>query len=125
MASSSAATASGSTSRSALAQNGAGKAKRPGSVTVIDFATCTVVAQWPIPGGGGPDMGNVSADAKQLWLSGRFNSAAYIIDTTSDAVTKFRVGAEPHGLTVWPQPGRYSKGHTWICVSQARPKWSR
>ena len=22
------------------------------------------------------------------------------------------LGAEPHGLTVWPQPGRYSLGHT-------------
>jgi hypothetical protein len=22
------------------------------------------------------------------------------------------VGKEPHGLTVWPQPGRYSLGHT-------------
>jgi DNA-binding beta-propeller fold protein YncE len=89
-----------------------GKAKGPGSVTVIDFATRAVVAQWPIPGGGSPDMGNVSADGRQLWLSGRFDSAAYMIDTTSGAVTKFRVGVEPHGLTVWPQPGRYSQGHT-------------
>jgi hypothetical protein len=22
------------------------------------------------------------------------------------------VGGMPHGLTVWPQPGRYSLGHT-------------
>ena len=42
----------------------------------------------------------------------RFDSDAYMIDTTSGAVTKFRVGVEPHGLTVWPQPGRYSQGHT-------------
>ncbi|TGV77756.1 YncE family protein [Mesorhizobium sp. M00.F.Ca.ET.149.01.1.1] len=89
-----------------------GKAKGPGSVTVIDFATRAVVAQWPIPGGGSPDMGNVSADGKQLWLSGRFDSEVYMIDTTSGAVTKIRVGIEPHGLTVWPQPGRYSQGHT-------------
>jgi YVTN family beta-propeller protein len=89
-----------------------GKAKGPGSVTVIDFATRSVVAQWPIPGGGSPDMGNVSADGKQLWLSGRFDSDVYMIDTTSGAVTKIRVGVEPHGLTVWPQPGRYSQGHT-------------
>ena len=27
-------------------------------------------------------------------------------------MTKIAVGAEPHGLTVWPQPGRYSLGHT-------------
>lgn len=89
-----------------------GRAKGPGSVTVIDFATRSVVAQWPIPGGGSPDMGNVSADGKQLWLSGRFDSEVYMIDTTSGAVTKIQVGVEPHGLTVWPQPGRYSQGHT-------------
>ncbi|RWF73965.1 MAG: YncE family protein [Mesorhizobium sp.] len=89
-----------------------GRADGPGSVTVIDFATRSVVAQWPIPGGGSPDMGNVGADGKQLWLSGRFDSEVYMIDTTSGAVTKIRVGVEPHGLTVWPQPGRYSQGHT-------------
>lgn len=83
-----------------------------GSVSVIDFATRSVVAQWPVPGGGSPDMGNVSADGKQLWLSGRFDSEVYMFDTTSGAVTKVRVGVEPHGLTVWPQPGRYSEGHT-------------
>jgi len=89
-----------------------GKANGPGSVSVIDFATRSVVAQWPIPGGGSPDMGNVSADGSQLWLSGRFDAEVYMIDTTSGAVTKIKVGSEPHGLTVWPQPGRYSQGHT-------------
>lgn len=84
----------------------------PGSVSVIDFATRSVVAQWPIPGGGSPDMGNVSADGKQLWLSGRFDSEVYMFDTTTGAVVKIPVGVEPHGLTVWPQPGRYSQGHT-------------
>jgi len=89
-----------------------GRARGPGSVTVIDFATRTVVAQWPVPGGGSPDMGNISADGRQLWLSGRFDSEVYMFDTTSGAVTRIPVGAEPHGLTVWPQPGRYSQGHT-------------
>ena len=83
-----------------------------GSVSVIDFATRKVVANWPIPGGGSPDMGNVSADGKTLWLSGRFDDEVYAIDTTSGAVKKIPVGSEPHGLTVWPQPGRYSLGHT-------------
>ena len=83
-----------------------------GSVTVIDFASEKVVAQWPIPGGGSPDMGNVSANGKELWLSGRFDDEVYRIDTTSGQVTKIAVGKEPHGLTVWPQPGRYSLGHT-------------
>jgi YVTN family beta-propeller protein len=83
-----------------------------GSVGVIDFATRKVEATWPIPGGGSPDMGNVSADGKTLWLSGRYDNVVYAIDTTSGAVTKIPVGREPHGLTVWPQPGRYSLGHT-------------
>lgn len=89
-----------------------GKRGGPGSVSVLDFATRKVVAQWPIPGGGSPDMGNVSADGTRLWLSGRFDDVVYDIDTRSGEVTKIKVGAEPHGLTVWPQPGRYSLGHT-------------
>jgi len=89
-----------------------GKPHGKGSVSVIDFASEKVVAHWPIPGGGSPDMGNVSADGKWLWLSGRFDDVVYRFDTSSGAVTQVKVGQEPHGLTVWPQPGRYSVGHT-------------
>jgi sugar lactone lactonase YvrE len=85
-----------------------------GSVSVIDFATRQVVANWPIPHGGSPDMGNVSADGRMLWLSGRFDDVVYAIDTSTGKVKKIKVGMEPHGLTVWPQPGRYSLGHTGI-----------
>ncbi len=90
------------------------KGVNKGSVSVIDFATREVVANWPIPGGGSPDMGNVSADGKTLWLSGRYDDLVYAFDTTTGAVRKIKVGAEPHGLAVWPQPGRYSLGHTGI-----------
>ncbi|ANC43442.1 MULTISPECIES: YncE family protein [Burkholderiaceae] len=83
-----------------------------GSVSVIDFATRKLLVTWPIPGGGSPDMGNVSADGKELWLSGRFDDVVYAINTTTGAVKTIPVGMEPHGLTVWPQPGRYSLGHT-------------
>jgi YVTN family beta-propeller protein len=83
-----------------------------GSIAVIDFATGEIEHVWPIPGGGSPDMGNVSADGKQLWLSGRWDDVVYDIDTTTGAVQIIPVGKEPHGLTVWPQPGRYSLGHT-------------
>jgi len=83
-----------------------------GSVSVVDFATRKVDVTWPIPGGGSPDMGNVSADGKQLWVSGRYDDVVYVFDTTSGAVHKIKVGMEPHGLAVWPQPGRYSLGHT-------------
>ncbi len=89
-----------------------GPKRGKGGVTVIDFATGKIVAQWPVPGGGSPDMGNVSADGKYLWLSGRFDDVVYRIDTATGAYQTIQVGMEPHGLTVWPQPGRYSLGHT-------------
>jgi YVTN family beta-propeller protein len=90
------------------------KPKGMGSISVIDFATRKVETNWPIPGGGSPDMGNVSADGKYLWVSGRFDKCVYAIDTTTGAVKTIPVGTEPHGLTVWPQPGRYSLGHTGV-----------
>lgn len=89
-----------------------GPPKGKGSISVIDFATRKVEVTWPIPGGGSPDMGNVSIDGKQLWLSGRYDNSVYVIDTTSGNVKSIPVKTEPHGLTVWPQPGRYSLGHT-------------
>jgi YVTN family beta-propeller protein len=89
-----------------------GPPRGKGSVSVIDFNTRQVVATWTVPGGGSPDMGNVSVDGKVLWLSGRFDNVVYAIDTTSGEVRSIPVGKEPHGLTVWPQPGRYSLGHT-------------
>jgi len=89
-----------------------GSAGGKGSVSVVDFATRVVQGTWTVPGGGSPDMGNVSADGKFLWLSGRYDNEVYRFDTSSGAVDKISVGREPHGLTVWPQPGRYSLGHT-------------
>jgi YVTN family beta-propeller protein len=84
-----------------------------GSVSVISFKTQKVIAKWRIPGGGSPDMGGVSADGRVLWLSGRYNSEVYAISTrTGRLLARIPVGAGPHGLCVWPQPGRYSLGHT-------------
>jgi YVTN family beta-propeller protein len=86
-----------------------------GSVSVISFATRRVVKKWRIPGGGSPDMGGVSADGKVLWLSGRYNDVVYALSTVNGKLlAKIPVGAGPHGLCVWPQPGRYSLGHTGI-----------
>ncbi len=82
-----------------------------GSVSVLDYATRTVVKTWPIPKGS-PDMGGVSADGNELWLSGRYNSEVYVIDTRSGAVRRIPVGLGPHGMCVFPQPGRISLGHT-------------
>lgn len=89
-----------------------GKRHGPGSVAVMDFASEKIVARWTIPGGGSPDMGNVSADGRWLWLSGRFDDVVYRFDTQDGSVRQVKVGGEPHGLTVWPQPGGYSLGHT-------------
>jgi YVTN family beta-propeller protein len=86
-----------------------------GSISVISFATRRVVKKWRIPGGGSPDMGNISADGKVLWLTGRYNGVVYAISTKNGRLlAKIPVGASPHGLCVWPEPGRYSLGHTGI-----------
>jgi YVTN family beta-propeller protein len=85
----------------------------PGSISVLDPVTDSVVANWPIPGGGSPDMGNVTADGKELWVSGRYDDEVYVFDTKTGQLThRIPVGHEPHGLAVWPEPGRYSLGHT-------------
>src|SRR5262245_14500066 len=90
-----------------------GRPHGPGSVSVIDTVARRVVATWRIPGGGSPDMGNVSADGKELWLSGRYDREVYVFDTEHGRLEhRIGVGRDPHGLTVWPQPGRYSLGHT-------------
>jgi YVTN family beta-propeller protein len=86
-----------------------------GSISVLDLRTRKLVAKWRIPGGGSPDMGNVSVNGRVLWLSGRWNAVVYAIDTrTGRLLAKIPVGQSPHGVCVWPQPGRYSLGHTGI-----------
>ena len=86
-----------------------------GSISVVRFADDAIIATWQIPGPASPDMGNLSPDGGTLWLSGRYDAEVYAIDTTSGALlARIKVGTQPHGLTVWPQPGRYSLGHTGI-----------
>jgi streptogramin lyase len=86
-----------------------------GSISLISFRTRRPVGKWRLPGGGSPDMGGVSADGRVLWLSGRYDSEVYAISTrTGRLLHRIHVGAGPHGLCVWPQPGRYSIGHTGI-----------
>jgi YVTN family beta-propeller protein len=86
-----------------------------GTISLLDFSTDTVTRTWTIPGGGSPDMGGVSADGNVLWVSGRFHGVVYAIDTTTGAlVHEVPVGSGPHGLCVFPQPGRYSLGHTGV-----------
>ncbi|WAC08752.1 MAG: YncE family protein [Thermodesulfobacteriota bacterium] len=84
-----------------------------GSIAVIDFATRKVIAQWLVPGGGSPDMGNLNIEGSQLWLGGRYDNEVYCFDTNSGKlIARISVGDHPHGLAYWPLPGRYSLGHT-------------
>ncbi|MET8400978.1 hypothetical protein [Streptomyces sp900116325] len=86
-----------------------------GSISLFDFAKRKLTKKWHLPNGGSPDMGGVSADGKVLWLSGRYNAEVYAIDTaTGKQLARIAVGSGPHGLAVYPQPGRYSLGHTGI-----------
>jgi DNA-binding beta-propeller fold protein YncE len=85
-----------------------------GTISVIDFATRHIVHTWNL-GSSSPDMGGVSNDGSTLWLSGRYNAEVYAIDTRTGRLrARIPVGLGPHGLCVWPQPGRYSLGHTGI-----------
>ncbi|MGV9253886.1 YVTN family beta-propeller repeat protein [Streptomyces sp. NPDC003697] len=86
-----------------------------GTVSVFDFPRNRLTGKWRLPDGGSPDMGGVSADGKVLWLSGRYDSEVYAIDTRTGAqLARIKVGSGPHGLAVFPQPGRYSLGHTGV-----------
>ena len=89
--------------------------RREGSISIINLATRRVIAKWHIPGGGSPDMGGLSANGKVLWLSGRYSSVVYALNArTGRLIAKIPVGLSPHGLCVYPQPGRYSLGHTGV-----------
>ncbi|MEV6523919.1 beta-propeller fold lactonase family protein [Longispora sp. NPDC051575] len=84
-----------------------------GTIVVLDPVTGDKLGKWTIPGGGSPDMGALSADGTQFWVSGRYHNEVYVFDTTSgELLRRIPVGSGPHGLTYWPQPGRYSLGHT-------------
>ena len=86
-----------------------------GSISVLDMRTRKLIAKWHIRGGGSPDMGGISADGKVFWVSGRYNGVVYAISTrTGRLLHKINVGAGPHGLCIYPQPGRYSLGHTGV-----------
>jgi YVTN family beta-propeller protein len=81
-----------------------------GSLSVIDLATLKVVATWKI--GGTPDMIAQSPDGSQLWISNRYSGTITIVNAATGAVIRtIATGINPHGLSYWPQPGRFSLGH--------------
>jgi YVTN family beta-propeller protein len=85
------------------------------SVSVLDSRTGAPITTWAIPGPSSPDMGGVTADGSQLWLSGRYNDEVYVLSTVDGhLIARVPVAKGPHGLCVWPQPGRYSLGHTGV-----------
>ncbi|WP_435593037.1 hypothetical protein [Nocardia sp. bgisy118] len=89
--------------------------RHEGSISVWDFAENRLVHKWSVPGGGSPDMGNISADGRVFWASGRHHGEVYAIDIVEwKLLARIPVGRGPHGLTIWPQPGRYSTGHTGV-----------
>ena len=86
-----------------------------GSVSIMRFSDNKIITKMKIPGGGSPDMGGISADGKEFWVSGRYNNVVYVFDLVHQKFSQsIKVGKEPHGLAIYPQPGRYSLGHTGI-----------
>lgn len=84
-----------------------------GTISVLDFETGRTKEKWTVPDGGSPDMGGVSPDGQQFWVTGRYHSEIYAMNTRNgELIERIPVGAGPHGLAVWPQPGEYSLGHT-------------
>ncbi|TMQ89838.1 hypothetical protein ETD83_38075 [Actinomadura soli] len=90
-----------------------------GAVTAIDFATRRVTSRWPLPagsspGGGSPVPGGISPDGTALWLADPAG-LVYAVDTrTGHVLRKVMVEGRPVGLTLHPQPGRYSLGGTGL-----------
>jgi YVTN family beta-propeller protein len=84
-----------------------------GTISVIDFANRAVADNWYV--GGSPDMLQVSPDGTELWVSGRGHGVVYVIDTRSgELLERIRTGGAPHGLTYFPQPGRFCLGHNGV-----------
>ncbi len=82
-----------------------------GTISVVATTTDEVVDTWEI--GGSPDMGGVSPDGSQFWVTGRHHASVYVVDTrTGELIHRIPVGAGAHGLALFPQPGRFSLGHT-------------
>lgn len=89
--------------------------RNEGTISVWDFAENKIVRTWHLPDGGSPDMGNISADGRTFWVAGRYNREVYAIDIVDwKLLARIPVGDGPHGMTIWPQPGRYSTGHTGV-----------
>lgn len=84
-----------------------------GTISVLNFASGRVERTWHV--GGSPDMMQVSADGAELWVSNRYDGTVSVVATRNGRVIRtIHVGSEPHGLTLFPQPGRFSIGHNGV-----------
>ena len=74
------------------------------------------IGKWHIPGGGSARTWvGCPPTGKVLWVSGRYDAVVYAISTVDGRLlARIPVGRGPHGLCVFPQPGRYSLGHTGV-----------
>jgi hypothetical protein len=100
----------------------AGTAK--GSVSVIDFASRKVVKAWPIPGGGSARHGQRQR-RRQIPVAERPLRRCGL--SLRDHHRRGRQGQgrrEPHGLTVWPQPGVIRWATPAICAEIPPPRIS-
>jgi YVTN family beta-propeller protein len=84
-----------------------------GTISVIDFATRKVTDTWEV--GGSPDMLQLSPDGTQLWYADRYHSTVSVVDTrTGKLIRRIPVGYYPHGLTYFPNVGRFNLGHNGV-----------
>ena len=85
----------------------------PGSVSVVDPATNTVVGTWPVPDGGSPDMGNISADGtRAVAVRALRRRGVRLRHHHRRARRRIPVGQGPHGSPCGRNPGSFSLGHT-------------
>ena len=60
-------------------------------------------------------MLQVSSDGGFLWVSNRYDAMVSVVSTrTGKVLHTIPVGTDPHGLTLFPQPGRFSIGHNGV-----------
>jgi YVTN family beta-propeller protein len=63
-------------------------------------------------------MGLLDPDGTRLWITGRYHSSVYVIDTTTGRLLKtIPVGRGAHGLTYFPTAGDYTVGHNGVTIS--------
>ena len=87
--------------------------RREGTISVIDFATRKITDTWEV--GGSPDMLQLSPDGTQLWYADRYDGTVSVVDTHSGKLLhRIPVGYYPHGITYFPNVGRFSLGHNGV-----------